>query len=127
MKVSDSEINDSQKDIIETCESLKRFLLEKNKRYGNSALEPINVFSKLSSEEGIKLRLDDKIKRIKNSTELRKNDVIDLTGYLILMCVHKRWTNFDDLLDWTQTFIYFKFHSVIWGNKLWTIMKEDLN
>ncbi len=93
------EMNDSQKDITETCESLKRFLLEKNKRYGNSALEPINVFSKLSSEEGIKLRLDDKIKRIKNSTELRKNDVIDLTGYLILMCVHKRWTNFDDLLD----------------------------
>ncbi len=99
MKVSDSEINDSQKEITETCESLKRFLLEKNKRYGNSALEPINIFSKLSSEEGIKLRMDDKVKRIKNSTELRKNDVIDLTGYLILMCVHKRWTNFDDLLD----------------------------
>ena len=93
------EINDSQKDIIDTCESLKKFLLEKNKRYGNSALEPINVFSKLSSEEGIKLRMDDKVKRIKNSTELRKNDVVDLTGYLILMCVHKKWTNFDDLLD----------------------------
>ena len=93
------EINDSQKDIIETCGSLKRFLLEKNKRYGNSALEPINIFSKLSSEEGIKLRMDDKVKRIKNSDELRKNDVVDLTGYLILMCVHKKWTNFDDLLD----------------------------
>lgn len=94
-----TKINQSQKDITETCESLKRFLLEKNKRYGNSALEPINVFSKLSSEEGIKLRMDDKVKRIKNSTELRKNDVVDLTGYLILMCVHKNWTNFDDLLD----------------------------
>ncbi len=93
------EINDSQKDIIETCESLKRFLLEKNKRYGNSALEPINIFSKLSSAEGIKLQMDDKVKRIKNSDELRKNDVVDLMGYLILMCIHKKWTNFDDLLD----------------------------
>lgn len=93
------ELNNSQQNITEVCESLKKFLLEKNKRYGNSALEPINVFSKLSAEEGIKLRMDDKVKRIKNSTELRKNDVIDLTGYLILMCVHKKWTNFDDLLD----------------------------
>jgi len=92
-------IDNAQENIKMTCESLKLFLLEKNRRYGNSALEPINVFSKLGSKEGIKLRLDDKVKRIKNSNELRKNDVIDLTGYLILLCVHENWTNFDDLLD----------------------------
>lgn len=93
------EITQVQKDISETCESLKRFLIEKNRRYGNSALEPINVFSKLNPEEGMKLRMDDKVKRIKNSSELRKNDVVDLIGYLTLMCVHKEWKNFDDLLD----------------------------
>jgi len=93
------EMTNAQKGIEESCDSLKRFLLEKNKRYGNSALEPINVFSKVSAEEGMKLRMDDKVKRIKNSSELRKNDVVDLAGYLMLMCVHKGWTKFDELLD----------------------------
>ena len=79
------EINNAQNNLKEVCESLKLFLLEKNKRYGNSALEPINVFSKLSPEEGMKLRMDDKVKRIKNSNELRKNDVVDLAGYLMLI------------------------------------------
>ena len=93
------EINNAQNNLKEVCESLKLFLLEKNKRYGNSALEPINVFSKLSPEEGMKLRMDDKVKRIKNSNELRKNDVVDLAGYLMLICVQRGWTKFDDLLD----------------------------
>jgi len=93
------EINETQQKIIESCDALKRFLLEKNKRYGNSAMEPIHVFSKLSPEEGMKLRMDDKVKRIKNSPELRKNDVIDLAGYLILISTYKGWVNFDDLLD----------------------------
>jgi hypothetical protein len=93
------EFTETQNNIIRTCEALKRFLLEKNKRYGNSALEPINIFSKLPAEEGMKLRMDDKIKRIKNSSELRKNDIIDLSGYIILICIHNGWIDFDDLLD----------------------------
>ena len=82
-----------------TCRSLEAFLMEKNKRYGNSALEPIQTFSKLSSVEGILQRIDDKISRIKNSKELRKNDVVDLVGYLVLLCVNKGWTNFNDQID----------------------------
>jgi len=93
------ELTESQKKIEETCDAFKRFLLEKNKRYGNSAFEPINVFSKLNPEEGMKLRMDDKVKRIKNSPELRKNDVVDLCGYLILIATYKNWANFDDLID----------------------------
>jgi hypothetical protein len=95
------EMTDAQLKIVETCDALKRFLLEKNKRYGNSALEPINVFSNLDAEEGIKLRLDDKVKRVKNNNtkKLRKNDVVDLTGYLILISIYNGWLNFDDLLD----------------------------
>lgn len=74
-------------------------MLEKNRRYGNSALEPIGVFSKLDSKEGINLRLDDKVKRIKNSDKLKKNDCIDLTGYLILRCITENWLDFKDQLD----------------------------
>jgi hypothetical protein len=81
------------------CDSARQFLMEKNRRYGNSALEPIQTFSKLSAVEGILQRIDDKISRIKNSKELRKNDVVDLLGYLVLLCVIKGWTNFNDQID----------------------------
>ena len=78
-------------------ENLASFLTEKNKRYGNSALEPLEIFSKGS--DGIPQRIDDKLARIKNSDELRKNDITDLTGYLILLMMQKDWTNFNELID----------------------------
>ena len=79
--------------------SMRDLVLEKNKRYGDSALSPLGCFSKLSGDEGIRIRLDDKLKRISNSGDLRKNDIADLIGYLSLLCVARGWTNFDDLLD----------------------------
>lgn len=79
-------------------EDLKYLLTEKNRRYGNNALNPIQVFSNLSSEEGIRIRLDDKIRRIKTSTEIRKNDIADLIGYLILLSIKKEY-NFENLID----------------------------
>jgi hypothetical protein len=72
-------------------ESLRDFLVEKNKRYGNAALEPQNVFSKDNAENSILIRIDDKINRIKNSNELRKEDIHDLMGYLVLLCIDKGW------------------------------------
>lgn len=75
------------------------FLKEKNRRYGNSVLNPKKVFSKLSSEEQIYVRLDDKISRIMNSDKLRKNDISDLFGYLALLMVSKEWISFDEFLD----------------------------
>lgn len=79
---------------METIEKIKRItdgiysLLEyKNKNYGNAALKPLNIFYKESSENSIKIRIDDKISRLKNSSEIRVNDVIDLIGYLILLLV----------------------------------------
>lgn len=82
-----------------TCDSLKSLLLYKNEKYGNSGLEPLNIFSKASADTGLLQRLDDKIARIKNSPELRKNDIADLFGYLALLCVSKGWDNFDEFKD----------------------------
>lgn len=79
-------------------DSLKEFLTEKNKRYGNSALEPLEG-SKYTVEDGIKIRLVDKLKRVINSDKLRKNDILDILGYLILICIHKDWLNFKDQID----------------------------
>jgi hypothetical protein len=66
---------------------IRELLVSKNLKYGNSALEPLGVFSKLSSKEGLLVRIDDKLKRIKNgSLEKDDEDVInDLVGYLVLL------------------------------------------
>jgi hypothetical protein len=66
---------------------IRELLITKNLKYGNSALEPLGVFSKLSAKEGILVRIDDKLKRIKNgSLEKDDEDVInDLIGYLVLL------------------------------------------
>jgi hypothetical protein len=92
----------SQEHIAQVCESVKKVLLEKNLRYGDSALNPMEVFTKHlgidKAENLILTRLDDKLSRIKNSNELRKNDVFDLIGYLTLLSVKKNW-DFTDLID----------------------------
>jgi hypothetical protein len=66
---------------------IRELLVSKNLKYGNSALEPLGVFSQLSAKEGLMVRIDDKLKRIKNgSLEKDDEDVInDLIGYLVLL------------------------------------------
>jgi hypothetical protein len=68
-------------------EEIRDLLIAKNQKYGNSALEPLGVFSQLSAKEGLLVRIDDKLKRIKNgSLEKDDEDVInDLIGYLVLL------------------------------------------
>ena len=68
-------------------EEIRDLLIAKNQKYGNSALEPLGVFSKLDSKEGLLVRIDDKLKRIKNgSLEKDDEDVVnDLIGYLVLL------------------------------------------
>ncbi|QQO97074.1 hypothetical protein Nekkels1_7 [Cellulophaga phage Nekkels_1] len=81
------------KDITDSISSLLDY---KNEKYGNSALEPINVFDgKCKSGK----RIDDKISRVKNNEVIQKNDVADLIGYLILTCKEFGWTNFDEFKD----------------------------
>ena len=95
----EEELTESQLDIIRCMDSMKEFLLEKNRRYGDSALHPKRMFSKATTDEQILVRLDDKISRIQNSDDLRKNDIADMIGYLALLCVAKQWVDFKDLLD----------------------------
>jgi len=66
---------------------IQDLLIAKNQKYDNSALEPLGVFSKLDSKEGLLIRIDDKLKRIKNgSLEKDDEDVVnDLIGYLVLL------------------------------------------
>lgn len=77
--------------------SLYDLLVAKNKAYGNSALQPINTFSKASSSDVILQQIDHKLSRIKNSETPLKNDVIDLMGYLTLYCIDQDWVDLQDL------------------------------
>jgi hypothetical protein len=72
--------------------SIREMLINKNLKYGNSALEPLGVFSQLSAKEGLLVRIDDKLKRIKNgSLENDDEDVInDLIGYLVLLKIQDK-------------------------------------
>lgn len=88
-----------QESIGKVMGALTGFLIAKNKNYGNSALEPLKVFSKVEPTNGICVRMDDKLSRIVNSSELRKNDIVDLTGYLVLLCTQKGWDDFKELID----------------------------
>ena len=80
-------------------DNFKEFLKEKNIRYGDSALNPPKIFSKLDAESQLCNRIDDKIGRIKNSSELKRNDVSDLFGYIALLMISKNWIEFKDMLD----------------------------
>jgi hypothetical protein len=73
--------------VEEVLEQIQKMLIDKNRKYGNSALEPLGVFSQLSAKQGLLIRIDDKLKRIKNgSLEKDDEDVVnDLIGYLILL------------------------------------------
>ena len=77
----------SQESIVEICDSMKDLLLYKNQKYGDSALNPNNIFYKGDSTNSIKIRLDDKIGRIKNCEQTRINDVADVIGYCTLLLI----------------------------------------
>lgn len=74
-------------EVYKVLSEITEMLIAKNQKYGNSAIEPLGIFSDLSPEEGLKVRIDDKLKRIKNGSLNRDDeDVInDLIGYLVIL------------------------------------------
>lgn len=68
-----------------TLGAIGEMLVEKNKAYGNSALDPVRVFSSGSAAESLAQRIDDKLSRISRGTEFAGEDTVDdLIGYLVL-------------------------------------------
>ena len=79
----------TQNNIKWTCNEIRDLLLSKNKAYGDSAIEPDNIFSKLDNAQAICARIDDKLSRIKNKglDDATEDTLDDLIGYLILLKV----------------------------------------
>jgi hypothetical protein len=79
---------DTQADISLVCNQIKELLLEKNRRYGDSALDPSRIFSKADAIEQLLVRIDDKLNRIQKGAGLLATDediIQDLIGYLVLL------------------------------------------
>lgn len=77
--------------IGEVSRRVYEMLNEKNKAYGNSALEHINIFSKGNAVDSLCARIDDKLARIKNRglSDSTEDTLFDLCGYLILLIIAK--------------------------------------
>ena len=80
----------TEEKIIKTCNEIQQLLLYKNKKYGDSAINPIRIVSKSSNIEQILVRIDDKLNRISQGNNLICDDedvIMDLIGYFILLKV----------------------------------------
>jgi ubiquinone biosynthesis protein Coq4 len=70
------------------CSGIANMLKQKNKSYGNSALDPVRVFSKSSIQEQLFVRIDDKLSRIKRGNNSFNEDTVkDLIGYLVILLI----------------------------------------
>ena len=83
-------LNETQKLITQVCDEVKDELINKNRKYGNSVLQPKRVFSNADVVSQINTRIDDKLSRIMSGQLDEDEDVeFDLIGYLIIKRVAK--------------------------------------
>jgi hypothetical protein len=86
-----------QRLIVAECKALGEMLVAKNQSYGNSALEPLRIFSKASTSEQLLVRIDDKLSRLSRGESAGEDVVLDLLGYLILLRVQGRLQRDEDI------------------------------
>ena len=85
----------TEQKICEEVNAIGNLLAEKNKSYGDSAVRPVNIFSKGNAVDSLCARIDDKIMRIKNKgiNDKTEDTVSDLIGYLILLKIALKESN----------------------------------
>jgi hypothetical protein len=76
--------------IGEVCDEVKAMLIAKNAAYGDSATDPVRIFSKADPVEQILVRIDDKLSRLARGQAAGEDVVKDLLGYLVLLRVMQR-------------------------------------
>ena len=103
-------MNETELKISGVCDDIKELLIHKNRKYGNSALQPNRIFSKCSATEQLLVRIDDKLNRIMKGAGLLASDedvVNDLIGYLVLLKISMESDKQNEILD-IATSIYGK-------------------
>lgn len=77
-------------DINRVCNEIRDMLMQKNLSYGDSALNPVRIFSKADPAEQLRIRIDDKLSRFaRGKSYPGDNDINDLIGYLVLLKIAK--------------------------------------
>lgn len=80
-----------ERDVREVLHELGNLLIEKNRKYGDAALNPKRIFSRADTTEQIKTRIDDKLSRVANAqTDDTEDPEWDLMGYFVLLRIAKR-------------------------------------
>ena len=95
-------MNETELKISNVCDDIKELLIDKNRKYGNSALKPNRIFSKCSATEQLLVRIDDKLNRIMKGACLLANDedvVNDLIGYLVLLKISMTSDQNNEILE----------------------------
>ena len=81
---------ETESSITQVMLGIEKMLIEKNRAYGDSALEPVRIFSKAQTIEQLYVRIDDKLSRVEGGHEYPGDDTIkDLIGYLVLLLIAK--------------------------------------
>ena len=81
-------MSDFANHVAKTAARVVNLLKIKNEQYGDSVQQTLRVFSKLDSQAGIRVRIDDKLSRLARGNDSIESDidiVDDLIGYLILL------------------------------------------
>ena len=75
---------DTTDKIKKTMDELRDFLVAKNEQYGDSVMKPIKIFSNVSEDCGLRIRIDDKLNRLMQGNDNMETDedvIKDLAGY----------------------------------------------
>lgn len=81
----------TQQLIVHECEVLRDDLLDKNRKYGDSAINPVRIVSKADPIEQIKIRQDDKLSRMMSGQcDDDEDPERDFVGYHMLKRVAVR-------------------------------------
>lgn len=81
-----------EQDVRDVLDQVALMLAAKNDAYGNSALDPMRVFSRASSEEQLRVRIDDKLSRLARGHSGDEDVIMDLMGYLVLLRIAQKGT-----------------------------------
>ena len=92
----------TQKQIRRVGQDVIDLLIEKNNSYGDSALNPANIFAKGDAVDNLCARIDDKLMRIKTQgfRGYGEDNIKDLIGYLILLKIALQ--NEKELQPWQE-------------------------
>jgi len=85
--------------VKETIQFISDMLLKKHAQYGSSIFRPMTILSQSSTEEQIRMRIDDRIHKLTKLSmpelegEHGRRIIYDLTGFLINYCAFQHVHN----------------------------------